>query len=161
MRTCLLWTLFGGLATCALAGESPLRKADLDALRRAAMNNGGNAKRGMALFASQAGRCAVCHKVNGQGGAVGPDLSQVGGKFDRTHLIESILDPSAEILQGYQCTIIETKSGRVVTGIVKSESAAAVILVDAAGKRVTIAPANIETRAASKVSLMPAGLAEV
>src|SRR5262245_7063564 len=73
------------------------RKADPDAPPEAAMNNGGDPKRGQALFASATTTCATCHKVRGQGGDLGPDLSQIGGKFDRTHLIESILDPSAEI----------------------------------------------------------------
>jgi putative heme-binding domain-containing protein len=136
------------------------RKADPDALRRAAMNNAGDPKRGKALFASPQTNCASCHKVHGQGGDAGPDLSQVGGKFDRTHLIESILDPSAEIAQGYHATVIETKSGRVFTGIVKAESPTAVTLLDAGGKRVTVALRDIESRAVSKVSLMPAGLAD-
>src|SRR5262249_48318677 len=94
------------------------------------------------------------------GGDVGPDLSQIGGKFDRTHLIESILDPSAEIQQGYQATTIEVKSGRVLTGIVKSESAAALTLIDVDGKHIVIPQSEIESRTASKVSLMPAGIAE-
>src|SRR5262249_20062058 len=107
-----------------------------------------------------AAKCASCHKVHGQGGDVGPDLSQVGGKFDRTHLIESILDPSAEILQGYQATILTTKSGRVFTGIVQSESAAAITLRDAEGKHITTALRHIESSTVSKTSLMPAGLAD-
>src|SRR5438128_156646 len=106
------------------------RNTDPQVLRRTAMNSGGNANRGKAVFVAATAQCALCHKVHGQGGDVGPDLSQIGGKFDRTHLIESILDPSAEILQGYQSTVIETKSGRVITGIVKSESAEAVVLAD-------------------------------
>lgn len=124
------------------------------------MNNGGNAKRGKTIFMSAKAQCVPCHKVHGQGGEVGPDVSQIGGKFDRTHLIESILDPSAEILQGYQATVIEIKSGRVVTGIVKSESATAVTLVNAEGGRIIIPVAEIESRAASQVSLMPTGLAD-
>src|SRR5262249_49492868 len=104
--------------------------------------------------------CASCHKVHGQGGDVGPDLSQVGGKFDRTHLIESILDPSVEITQGYHATIIETKSGRLLTGLVKSESATAITLLDAEGNQVTVPLRDIESRAVSSVSLMPAGLAD-
>jgi putative heme-binding domain-containing protein len=136
------------------------RKADPDALREAAMNNGGDPKRGQALFASPNTNCATCHKVHGQGGDVGPDLSQIGGKFDRTHLIESILDPSAEITQGYHATIIETKSGRVFTGIVKSESPTSVTLLDGEGKQVTVALRDIESRTMSKVSLMPSGLAD-
>ncbi|HEV3116119.1 MAG TPA: PQQ-dependent sugar dehydrogenase [Gemmataceae bacterium] len=135
-------------------------KSDPQVLRRTAMNSGGNVARGKAVFSSAVAKCAVCHRAHGQGGDVGPDLSQIGGKFDRTHLIESILDPSAEILQGYRSTIIETKSGRVLTGIVKTESPSAVVLVDAEGKRISVPPGEIATRAASKVSMMPGNLAE-
>jgi putative heme-binding domain-containing protein len=134
--------------------------ADPDTLRQAAMNNGGEPKRGQALFAAPAMQCASCHKVHGQGGDLGPDLSQIGGKFDRTHLIESILDPSAEILQGYQATVLVTQSGRVYTGVVQAESATAVTLLDLQGKQITVAMADIESRALSKVSPMPAGLAD-
>jgi putative heme-binding domain-containing protein len=135
-------------------------KADPRALREAATNNGGNPKRGAALFASATTRCAVCHKVHGHGGDVGPDLSQIGGKLDRTHLIESILDPSAQIPEGFHTTMIVTASGRVVTGIVRSESATAVNLLDAEGKPIAIPIGEIESRQVSKVSLMPAGLAD-
>jgi putative heme-binding domain-containing protein len=159
-----LASLLSVLVLCSVnaRGQQPgaFRKADPDALREAAMNNGGDPRRGQALFASAATRCAGCHKVHGQGGDVGPDLSQVGGKFDRTHLIESVLDPSAEITQGYHATIIETKSGRLLTGIVKSESPTAVTLLDAEGRQVTIAARDVESRAVSNVSLMPAGLAD-
>src|SRR5690349_3890479 len=65
-------------------------KSDPQMLRRVAMNTGGNATRGKGVFTSAVAKCAVCHRVHGQGGDVGPDLSQIGGKFDRTHLIESI-----------------------------------------------------------------------
>jgi putative heme-binding domain-containing protein len=136
------------------------RKAEPYALRQAAMNNAGDPKRGQALFAAAHTRCATCHKVHGQGGDAGPDLSQVGGKLDRTHLIESILDPSAEIAQGYHTTVIESKAGRFFTGIVKSESATAVTLLDVEGKQVTVAQRDIESRTVSNVSLMPAGLAD-
>src|SRR5262249_31149953 len=112
--------------------ESVRPRADPDVLRRAAMNNGGNPKRGEANYLST--KCATCHKVHGKGGDGGPDLSQIGGKLDRTHLIESILDPSVEIVQGYQATVIQTKSGKVITGIVKSESATAVAVLDAEEK---------------------------
>src|SRR5262249_29699523 len=144
------------------AAKQPARggKADLNALRRAAMNQAGDPKRGKAVYLSAAARCATCHKIRGQGGEVGPDLSQIGGKFDRTHLIEAILDPSAEIPQGYHATILETKSGRVVTGIVKSESATAVTLQDGEGKLISVPRGDIARRDVSKVSLMPAGLAD-
>jgi putative heme-binding domain-containing protein len=135
-------------------------KADLNALRQAAVDQAGDPRRGQAIYLSAAAKCATCHKVNGQGGDLGPDLSQVGGKLDRTHLIESILDPSAEILQGYHATIIETRPGRVFTGIVKSESPTALTLADAEGKLIAVVPGDVESRAVSKVSLMPDGLAD-
>jgi putative heme-binding domain-containing protein len=135
-------------------------KTDLNALRQSAMNQGGDAARGKAIYLSMSARCTICHKVHGQGGEAGPDLSQIGGKFDRTHIIEAILDPSAEIPQGYHATIVETKAGRTITGIVKSESAQAITLLDAEGKSIAIAPGDIASRAVSKISLMPAGLAD-
>jgi putative heme-binding domain-containing protein len=135
-------------------------KAHLDALRREAMNRAGDPKRGQAVYLSAAAKCATCHTVRGQGREVGPDLSQIGGKFDRTHLIEAVLDPSAEIPQGYHTTVIETRSGRIVTGIVTSDSAAAVTLRDGEGKAVTVPAGNVARREVSKVSLMPEGLAD-
>jgi putative heme-binding domain-containing protein len=140
--------------------KAPGEKENPDNLRQAAMNNGGKADRGKTVFASDRARCVACHKVNGQGGEVGPDLSQIGGKFDRTHLIESILDPSAEILQGYQTSVIRTTAERTLTGIIKSESALAVALMDAEGKLITIPVDEIQSRLLSKTSLMPTGLAE-
>jgi putative heme-binding domain-containing protein len=156
--------VFGGW--CSLRAEDAKKKRELsdkpsaDALRQAAANSSGDPKRGKEVYLSAAAKCAVCHKVHSQGGEAGPDLSQVGGKLDRTHLIESILDPSAEILQGYHATILTAKSGRVFTGIVKAESAGQVTLVDAEGKTVKVALGDIESREISKVSLMPSGLSD-
>lgn len=135
-------------------------RTDADALRRAAMNTGGDAKRGRAIFFSELTKCSSCHRVQGQGGEVGPDLSQIGGKFDRAHLIESILDPSAEILQGYHTTVLETKAGRIYNGIVKSETPRTVTLLDGEAKSITIPLEEVECREVSKISLMPAGLGD-
>jgi putative heme-binding domain-containing protein len=155
----LSFTFFVGLA--AANDQQPAKKkADPYLLRQTAMNSGGDARHGKAIYLSPAAKCSTCHKVHGQGGEVGPDLSLIGGKFDRTHLIESILDPSAEILQGYYTTMITTRSGRILTGIIKSESSTVVRLVDAEGKSITIPASDVEQRALSKVSLMPERLAE-
>jgi putative heme-binding domain-containing protein len=143
-----------------LTADTVRPKADPNVLRQAAMNNGGNPERGKAVFLSATAKCATCHKVHGQGGEVGPDLSQVGGKFDRTHLIESILDPSAQITEGFHATTITTRSGRVFLGVVKSESRTAITLLDADAKRITVPLRDVASRQVSKVSLMPAGLAD-
>ena len=103
-----------GFATTRDSTELPARgrKADPNALREAAMNNAGDPKQGKAIYLSAAAKCASCHKVHGQGSDVGPDLSQIGGKLDRTHLIESILDPSAEIVQGYHAPNLRNRPKR-------------------------------------------------
>jgi putative heme-binding domain-containing protein len=151
------------LATTILAVSVMLAAAagaDPDMFRRAAMNSGGDRKRGEAIFFSAGAQCSTCHKARGRGGDSGPDLSQVGGKFDRTHLIESILDPSAEILQGYQTTIVETKDGRTLSGIVKSESVVTFTLQELDGSLRSLSQGEIASRSTSPVSPMPAGLVD-
>jgi putative heme-binding domain-containing protein len=157
MCSALLLLLLPGLLQPLPGGK---KAADPNELRRAAMNQSGDPRRGKSLYLAAAMKCSACHKVHGQGGVVGPDLSQIGGKFDRTHLIESILDSSAEITQGYHSTVIQTTAGRVFTGIVKSESPRAVTLLDADGKQINIKARDIEARWTSKTSLMPTGLAD-
>lgn len=147
------------LAFAVLAvGQSPRPTADPTALRMHAFNNGGDPKRGEALFFNESvTKCSTCHKARGHGGDVGPDLSQIGGKFDRVHLVESVLEPSAQILEGYRTTTLELQDGRVVSGIVKEETAEAIALADATGRRRTIRKADVEDRRLDKVSLMPDG----
>jgi putative heme-binding domain-containing protein len=154
------FVLFFGVVLSGFAPITAMAQTHANALRRAAMNGAGKADRGKDVFSSAAAKCATCHKIQGKGGDAGPDLSQIGGKLDRTHLIESMLDPSAETVQGYQTTILALKSGRALTGVVQSESAAAVTIVDAEAKRHVIPLSDIGSRTSSRVSLMPAGLAE-
>lgn len=139
-------------------GQPPRPPADPTALRMHAFNNGGDPKRGEALFFNESvTKCSTCHKARGRGGDVGPDLSQVGGKFDRVHLVKSVLEPSAQILEGYRTTTLELSDGRVVSGIVKEETADAITLADATGQRRTVPKADVEGRRVDKVSLMPDG----
>src|SRR5581483_11666177 len=100
-------------------------------------------------------------KLGNQGGDVGPDLSTIGGKFGRPHLIESVLEPSAQLVEGFRSSLIATLDGRVETGIVKRESATDLTLVGPDGKERTVARADIEDRKEDAASLMPAGLIDV
>jgi putative heme-binding domain-containing protein len=126
--------------------------------RRAAMNSAGDAVKGKELFASGVAKCSVCHKVQGQGGDAGPDLSLVAGKLDRTHLIESVLDPSAQILEGFRTTVVALRDGRVMQGIVTSESPGGFLLIDATNQKTAIASGDIVERKTIPVSLMPSDL---
>src|SRR5581483_3592452 len=136
----LALALTSGLPAVADGG-----KPDPQALRAAALTRRGEPGRGKLLFAGDRCRCAACHKVNGAGGDVGPDLSVVGGKFDRPHLIESVLEPSRQIVEGYRTTTVTTLDGRSFSGVVKEETAARLVLADANGK-FAVAKADIDSR---------------
>ncbi len=134
---------------------------DPEAFKAFAMDAKGRPERGRSLFADLKGlACVKCHKVAGQGGSVGPDLSGVGAKYRREELIESVLYPSAKIFSGYEPVVVATVDGRVLTGIVKSDDDSGLVLQDADDKSVTIAKDDIDERRTSDVSLMPNGLAE-
>ena len=123
--------------------------------RDAAMTTDGDAGRGQALFRDRTrGQCVVCHRVGNEGGQVGPDLSHIGGKFDRPHLIESLLEPSAQIVEGYGTTLLALEDGRTLTGVVRDEDGRTLTLHDAAGKAQEIAVADVAARQAGAKSLM-------
>lgn len=105
---------------------------------------------GRAIFAKT---CQQCHTLFGVGGKVGPDITGAN-RADLKYLLENILDPSAVIPKEYAATIIETKAGRVVTGIVKGETPAALTVVTA-NETLTIPLGDIESRQPTQVSMMP------
>jgi putative heme-binding domain-containing protein len=115
----------------------------------------GDAARGRELFFKSASLCVNCHKVGGTGGAVGPDLSQIGKKFNRAQLLESILEPSKVIDPPYVAYLVETTDGKVLTGVVASKTATEVVLRDAEAKEVRIPAAKVEKMVPQKKSLMP------
>jgi putative heme-binding domain-containing protein len=127
---------------------------------RFAATHHGDAGRGRVLFAdSKRLACARCHRARGEGGEIGPDLSDIGGKLDRALLIESILEPSRQIVEGYRTTMIATKDGRVLSGIARDETTSGLVLVDADGKRIVVRATEIEDRRHAEKSLMPSSLA--
>ena len=109
----------------------------------------------------KAARCVVCHRFGGDGGATGPDLTQLAGRFNVKDLTDAIVDPSKIISDQFKASTIETKAGKIVTGQIVSESKDTItILVDPenATKTVEIKKSDIETNQPSKVSLMPKDL---
>jgi putative membrane-bound dehydrogenase-like protein len=129
--------------------------------REVAMKGQGKPDRGKALFSDLKGlACIKCHSVGGKGGSVGPELASVGAKYPREELINSVLNPSARIFSGYEQTSIATADGRVINGIVKSDTADAIEIEDADAKRTRIPKSEIDAQKKSDVSLMPTGLAQ-
>ncbi len=76
----------------------------------------GNAARGRDVFLSKLANCTACHKVAGQGGDIGPDLSNVGKGLPPELLVESVLWPSRQVKEGYMAVRVTTASGQTVTG---------------------------------------------
>jgi putative membrane-bound dehydrogenase-like protein len=100
--------------------------------------------------------CASCHRLFGEGGDVGPDLTG-SQRTNLDYILENVLDPSAMVASDYQVTILETKDGRVLTGIIKQETDKAVT-VQTQNDRVIVPKNEVETRQRSSLSMMPEGL---
>lgn len=154
-----LAVLLVAMAISPVAAEPPQQAERRREYERHALTHAGDANRGRELFGDQKlAKCSVCHKVAGKGGEVGPDLSHIGGKFDRPHLIESLLEPSRQIVEGFRTSVVATADGKTLTGVVREPSADAFVLYDAAGTKHVVPVAEIEQREASPISLMPQGL---
>ncbi len=106
--------------------------------------------------------CVGCHKLNNEGRELGPDLTKIDPKNHNTeHLLRSILEPSKEIAEKYQSYTFVMDSGKVVAGMIVSETPTEVrVLADplAKGDPAILLKAEIETRTKSPVSIMPLGL---
>ncbi|HEV8606988.1 MAG TPA: PVC-type heme-binding CxxCH protein [Tepidisphaeraceae bacterium] len=139
--------------------EYDVKKLAPEAFEKFAGSHQGNAENGRKIFALESGAgCIKCHKVGNEGGEVGPSLSGIGAKYDKAKLIESVLYPSRQILDGYQQTIIRTKKNAVEAGAVRGETDGEVTLLDSAGQKIVIKKSEIKTRKFSDISLMPEGL---
>jgi putative heme-binding domain-containing protein len=123
------------------------------------LNRGRDFKNGERTYA--AARCIVCHRFAGDGGATGPDLTQLAGRFNLKDLTESILDPGKVVSDQYRATTVVTTTGKVYTGRVVNETDQAVtMLVDPedASKVVDIPRGEIDAMQPAAASLMPADL---
>jgi len=116
----------------------------------------GDAARGRSLFFDTAGvLCKSCHLIQGQGRDIGPDLSQIGKKYNRAQLLETILEPSKVIDEKYLTFVIETQAGKIHTGLLVERTSDTVVLKDNEGKLVKIAASDIDLMEPQRKSMMP------
>jgi putative heme-binding domain-containing protein len=87
----------------------------------------GDAVRGREIFAST---CTGCHRVNGEGGHLGPDLTRIAAIRTREMLERSIRDPSASVGSGYRAVTLVTGDGQRIRGVTKSEDSFSIQIVD-------------------------------
>ena len=120
--------------------------------------HGGDAVRGEKMFRERVAlSCVRCHKVNGTGGEVGPDLTNVAKDKDRQYLLESIVQPSKAIAKGYESVVLFTDDGRTITGILKSEDEDRIFLMSDDERSFSIDKSTVEERETGQ-SAMPADL---
>ncbi len=119
---------------------------------------GGDAEAGRRIFFGKAEvSCLRCHKVQGVGGEVGPDLGGIGSKQKRDYLLEAIVAPNKQIAKGFETLVLTLTDGKSVTGVLKSEDAREVRLMTAEGQLLVVAKNKIDERATGK-SAMPEDL---
>ena len=108
---------------------------------------GGNAEAGAKVFYGKTEvSCVRCHRIDGTGGKVGPELSGIALKRDRKYLLEAVVDPNKEIAEGYTQVKVLTFEGDMHTGIVKSESDNMLVLLDSNEKEIFINQDDVDDR---------------
>ncbi|WP_241265131.1 PVC-type heme-binding CxxCH protein [Algoriphagus aestuariicola] len=115
-----------------------------------------NLKTGKAVFTKT---CGSCHKMYGEGGIIGPDLTG-SNRTDPEYVLMNVLEPTAEIQDDYKMVVINTRDGRTYSGNVISENERQVTLRIVGQDQVLINKSGILSREVTDVSMMPSGLFE-
>jgi putative heme-binding domain-containing protein len=116
----------------------------------------GDVARGKSIFFDVAGvQCRSCHQIGGKGTEIGPALNQIGKKYDRSKLLENMLEPSKEIDPKYLVYTIETKAGRIHTGLLVQKSNDEIVLKDAKNSVIRVPANDVELMVPQRQSMMP------
>ena len=116
---------------------------------------------GKALFRETG--CAECHRLGGEGGTVGPDLTGIAKRQKPHEVLESILLPSKTIADQYATYAIETADGQVISGLIEREDKQRIVVRPTSdlGKSIEIELANVAERHRLAKSNMPDGIVNV
>ncbi|RMG41707.1 MAG: sorbosone dehydrogenase [Planctomycetota bacterium] len=115
----------------------------------------GNPARGEMIFRREKLACLKCHAIAGAGGQVGPDLLSIGASAPVDYIIESLLNPSKKIKEGYHTTTIATTDGQVINGRVIRKTDTEVVLRDQNDNEIRVPRDQIEAEQVNPKSLMP------
>ncbi|MFO0954744.1 MAG: HEAT repeat domain-containing protein [Isosphaeraceae bacterium] len=141
-------------ATKLLAASTRADRAEVIAKFRPALTLEGNREKGKAVFRKV---CSTCHKVEGFGTDVGPNLTTVTGRTPEDLLVH-ILDPNREVAPNFVNYTLETTDGQVLSGLIAEETANAVTLKRAEGATDVVPRKRIEAIVSTGMSVMPEGL---
>jgi len=122
---------------------------------------GGQSDQGKKIFFERPdAQCVRCHKINGQGGDVGPDLSHIGGQKDRQFLLESIILPNRQIAQGFESVLVTDKNGEVYAGVLKNETQTEIAINSPDRGLLRLKKSDIQSRQKA-LSPMPEGMGQI
>jgi putative membrane-bound dehydrogenase-like protein len=114
--------------------------------------------RGIQVFQSQKAACTACHKAAHVGGVIGPHLQGIGKRRAPSDLVESILFPSASLVQSYEPWIVITADGRTLTGVLLEDRPDEIVLSGGVDKTFRLPRSAIEEMSRGEKSIMPDGL---
>ncbi len=127
-------------------------------VQRRAQEAAGRVRRGQRLFKSHG--CNACHTDATGQTPKGPHLVDIGKRYKRPELIESIIKPSAKLAQGFDSWAVLTSDGKTIMGFVVLESAETLTLRQANGLSVELPKDEVESRKKQETSMMPQGLVD-
>jgi putative heme-binding domain-containing protein len=140
----------------AVADEAKLLGDRLEAVEAIVRQGQGNPLAGQDLFHGAA-NCGKCHQMFGRGGEIGPELTSYNRNQLRMMLM-AIINPSAEVREGFETLTVATVDGRLLSGFKLEENSETIVLRTADGQTATIPREDIDELAPSRTSLMPVGL---
>ncbi len=114
----------------------------------------GDPAQGMKVFAEK-GECATCHKISGQGGRRGADLSAIGWLRSPEHLRAALLDPSETVEANSRLVQVILKNGDIIEGIFLNEDTYSIQLMNETEDLVSLSKARVEEVLKPQMSLMP------
>ncbi|OYW78232.1 MAG: hypothetical protein B7Z37_00030 [Verrucomicrobia bacterium 12-59-8] len=135
-------------------GPTPEKKKESERIKAVLKTGLGDADKGKIQFM---GRCFICHKLFGEGGQIGPELTG----YDRSNAdfwLDNLFMPSMEIREGFGAYIVKTKGGQILSGLMDAQDAKGIVIKDMANNKTALKQTDIESMTASPISLMPEGL---
>lgn len=113
----------------------------------------GDASRGKMVYESRG--CGSCHIIRGSGSSAGPELTEIGARRSSAYLREAIVNPAAEVPQGFLVVRVTSPDGKTVRGMRVNEDSFTIQLRDASGKFHSFRKSEVRINREPKVSLMP------
>lgn len=136
------------------------RPAEATARREIPELGDGDWARGRRVFFSDEAMCSRCHSLHGQGGRIGPDLSNLVHR-DYDSVLRDIRDPNASLHPDHIPYVVELKDGRVLTGVVRADGLEHLLVGNERGEEARVRKQNVEATTPSPISVMPQGVDKV